>query len=233
MKRRTAPTTHKRARKFQARARTVRPTYRGWNSRSLNAAQRPEWKYSDLTIGGTVIQPINTLYNTYCLPGFITSGPAANQRIAQQITVKTLQLNIRVEQIPTVTALGHHTLVRMMVILDKQSNATALQMGDVLVLNSTNGTICDTESMRRLENRKRFKIMLDKQYCSSSDWQAIIRRKYYLRFKKPLVVQYNAVSGGNYGDVVSNNIYLVFWSSGSAADAPNVNFMSRLRYTDN
>lgn len=232
MKRRTPPTTHhKRARKYQARARSVRPTYRGWNARSLNAAQRPEWKYADGILGGTVFQPINTTYNKFCLAGPITAGAAATQRIAQQITVKTLQLNVRVEQIPTVTTIGHHTIVRMMVVLDKQSNATDLVISDVLVTNAN--TVCDTESMRRLENRKRFKIMLDKQYASSADWQSIIRRKYYLRFKKPLVVQFNAVNGGTYADVVSNNIWLVFWSSGGAADSPHVNFMSRLRYTDN
>lgn len=206
----------------------LRPTYRGWNVRSLNRRAGPEWKYRDTSIGtdtGYITQDAS--HEAFHPIIALSQGAGPTQRLGEQVSVRSIQMNVAFECSATTA-----DLVRIMLVLDRQPNSTLALISDVL---STSGaTTINCQSQRKLENRKRFKILLDKRIPTSvSNYTPYVTRKYYLKFKKPVLVQYNTANAGDYTDITSNSLLMCcFGDSASTAEQPYLIAQIRCRFTD-
>lgn len=196
------------------------PTYRGFAPRMF---ARGEWKYSDVTIAsanGWSTTALLTLLNG------IAGGTLANQRVGMKVSIRSLEIRLN----NTVNANDVTQINRWMVVLDRQANAAApAALTDIL-------TTADVFGMRNLANRKRFKIMLDKTAVVPD--QAISGTggrywKVYMKFRRPLIVEYNANIAGNIGDISSNSLYLItIGNIAAGATCTGVYGATRIRYTD-
>jgi len=207
----------KKRRTIGRRYQGLTPTYRGWNPRMFT---KGEWKYNDEALTASVC----TAGNQILLNG-IAPGSSANQRIGMKIAIRSLEIRGYV-RVTTVT--GVDQTIRWNVFMDKQANAADPSIGSHLGSNSVNG-------LRSLTQRKRFKIIIDKQYTLNGVGEGgSIRRFYhYIKFRRPIVAEYNAGTDGDIGDIVSNSLF--FYQVGSEASGNTEALMygnARIRYTD-
>lgn len=119
---------------------------------------------------------------------------------------------------------------RWFFLLDRQANGAApAAMTDYLSTATIHG-------LRNLAARRRFKILMDK-VANVSD-QAVsgtIGRywKVYMKFRRPLVVEYNAGVAGTVADIVTNSLYLCTIGLVAAGATCNSLYGNiRIRYTD-
>lgn len=117
-------------------------------------------------------------------------------------------------------------LTRIMFFIDRQSNATLAATADIMLPNTIYG-------MRNLSNRKRFKCIADKIISTSdpANFPAAVYRHWYIKFRKPLLTDYNNANNGTIADIASNAVY-AFLVSNNAANAASLTLQCRMRYTD-
>lgn len=136
--------------------------------------------------------------------------------------------------IKNVSATGLEQCVRMLYVLDRQANGTALVLTNVL-------TAATVISPRNLTFRKRFKIVWDKTYAiggcvpaSNTGTPTSRFGKAYIKFRRPINVEYNANIAGNIGDISTNSLYYIVLTDIASGAGTNCNLISytRLRYTD-
>lgn len=199
------------------RYRGLVPTYRGFTPRAFS---RGEWKYLDTAIALNM----NTTAAQLLVNG-LAPGSGASERIGQKVMVRSIQLRL----VQYVTAgTGADQFHRVLLFVDRQANGAAPTLGSQLSANSVLG-------MRSLVNRKRFKILWDKS-ChmnATAEPGSMLFRKAYIKFRRPLVVEFNAGVAGTIADIVSNSLY--FYVVGSLAAGPTaggIEGVARIRYTD-
>lgn len=179
-----------------------------------------EWKFTDVQVN----HDVNTTTALSLLNGLVP-GTGATQRIGQKIVIKSIEVRLRIYVDPNA---GVRQLVRWMVVMDRQANGAAPTLAQILNVNTPFG-------LRNLENRKRFKIILDNvKYLAPLNeegdgcyWHV------YLKFRRPFVVEYNAGTAGTVADIVSNSLYMISTGDQAAGngDALLASYC-RLRYTD-
>jgi len=195
------------------------PTYRGYTPRSFG---RGEWKYIEtdamnLTADTT---PVLTLVNG------VTMGTSAANRVGQSITMRSLQLRLVNAATP---ATGTDQIHRLLLVLDRQANGTAPTLPDILYPGGTLFT------MRNLDNRKRFKILWDKTIVldASGEPGTIRFTKMYLKFRRPVTVDFNGGNAGSIGDITSNSLYLCLLGSNAPGNTAGIcQGNVRVRFTD-
>lgn len=209
------------AKKRVARRGGLVPTYRGFTPRQFS---RGEWKYNDLN---TAVD-INSTATLTLLNG-LQPGTAANQRVGMKITMKTLEIRARMA---TTAATGVEQFARWFIVLDRQPNGAA--PGAITDIISAAGV----QYPRNLANRKRFKILLDKCWAFGATSVATGTPtsrfvKYYLKFRRPLVTEFNTGVAGTVADISTNSLYLVVIGSEVAGNTDvQAAINTRLRYTD-
>lgn len=219
--------------KFRRRAGLV--PYLGWNPRQFS---KGEWKFLDMPFYN-----VSTVFDwyTYSLIQLLP-GTGASQRIGTKIAVKTIELRVAWSSypVPGTPANGVDQNQRLVIALDRQANGAMpggtnyATMQAILTDYGTYGV--GDISLRNLANRKRFKILLDKTHwiaAPSKDTTAKTAH-YFLKFRKPLIVEYNAGVVGDVTDIVSNNIIMgVYSTASSVATGGRFDATVRIRYTDN
>ena len=116
--------------------------------------------------------------------------------------------------------------MRIIVVYDKQANATAPAITDVLVADSFIG-------QNNLNNRDRFVILCDQISApigaqSDSSVGGVIYKKINLE------TMFNAGSAGTIGDITSGSVYLfVAQTAGIGIANPSFNWRARIRFQDN
>lgn len=179
-----------------------------------------EWKYSDVLVN----HDVNTATALTLLNGLVP-GTGATQRIGQKIVIKSIEIRVRVQVDPNG---GVRQLVRWMVVMDRQANGAAPTLAQILNVNTPYG-------LRNLENRKRFKIILDNvKYLAPLNQEGDgCYYHVYFKFRKPLIVEYNAGNAGTVADIVSNSLYMFSVGDQAAGNGDAVlASYCRLRYTD-
>lgn len=182
--------------------------------------QKDEWKSIETYMAGSAVAA-GTLY----LLNGTTQGDNINQREGRQIYVQSIQSNFRAEwNSGAVTSPGTY---RVILFYDKQSNGAAPAVSDLL--DTSTALSCD--ALRNLNNRKRFKILLDRRYAltpTGASNSAIVD-SFYL--KKFITTQYNAGTAGTVADISSNALYLLACSD-EAVNGPNNSGVIRVRFTE-
>jgi len=181
---------------------TLVPTYRGFNPASMTTAA-VEWKYVDTTIASVTFgnpNPIRQLLNG------LQVGSGVGQRIGRQVSIRSVEMVYDIDGEIGITTPNH---CRVVLFYDKQANGAAPTWADLY--ETTSYTI----TARRLDNRKRFKILMDKHVLISGNGQLgadVIPTKFcdkkFLKFRTPLQTTFNAGSAGTIADISTNSLYL-------------------------
>lgn len=183
----------------------------------------PEWKYSDTVnlSSGLSSTPVLWLLNGLRL------GNTASSRIGRSVNITTLLISTSL--IATGTSFNTH--VRMIVYYDRQANALAPSISGGLLEPSAPLIL----SPRSLNNRKRFKIIVNKIIpvgtITEGGLSPIGYFEYFHRFEPPLEVNYNSADGGLVSDIVTNSLYFTVFCD-VVSGGPQCYFYGRIRYID-
>lgn len=220
-RKRPALTTYSRRappRKKSYRRQGLAPTYRGYNPRQFS---RGEWKFVDTTISTT---NLNTSTAVLLLNG-LAPGTSASTRVGNKVMMRSIQLNVTAR---VIAGTGVDQVVRWGVVLDRQANGAAPTYVGIMSTNNVWG-------FRNLENRKRFKLLIDKQHLLNATAEPGSGRHYkiYMKFRRPIIVEFNNGVAGTIADIISNSLYL--YGCGTEAVGSTASALygyCRIRYTD-
>jgi len=210
-----------------------RGPYRGrvnW-SKSLSTASKA------LTLARQVKQMVNVEYKHHtktetaldcvstvspvCLC-LIPSGDVDTKRDGSKVRAKWITFNYTL----TMHASAVSTVVRVMLVIDTQTNQTAFSGSDLLLDTSIADNIV---SPLNLDNAGRFRVIYDRYHSFSVNANRIIARKVYKKLNLPL--KFDASTPG-IEDLTQNSIHLVCFST-EATYEPKITYISRIRYIDN
>jgi len=184
-----------------------------------------ELKFKD-TSAATVITAGVATFTTpgaaFLLNGLVPDSTATG-RIGRRVNIKSLY--VRLVWGAGSASTGSAPL-RVLIVYDKQANATAPAVTDVVVTDAFT-------SMNNISNRDRFVTLCDKivEPCGVGVSLAV-SEMFYKKLNLP--VQFNAGTAGTIGDITSGSIYIMFAQSGNIATSNAAcTWYSRIRYTDN
>lgn len=109
---------------------------------------------------------------------------------------------------------------RLMIVYDKQTNAAAPVVNDVL-------TACEPNTFRNNNTMKRFIVLYDKSVSISGGNTYPKRFDFGIPLKKN--TQFNTSNAGTVGDIVTGGLFAI-WLSDLAASYPTIDFHARLFY---
>lgn len=180
-----------------------------------------EWKYIDVGAATTAVAGMFLLLNG-CAP-----GDGASSRDGRQITVQSIQMKFRGEQDPAGSVANASTTARFIVFIDKQANGAAPAVGDVL--DTTSAGFAD--ALRNFNNRKRFKIFMDRRYPVSILGNGSFADDFYLKRNGLTETVFNAGTAGTIADITSGSVY-VLYGSDTVVQPPTVVLNCRIRFTE-
>lgn len=194
---------------------------RGMNYRTGGLSFRKnEFKSVDVLVAPMAL---NTGGNVSLLNG-VAPGVDINHRIGREITMKSILVK---GQHYVTAATGTDQVQRIMIVYDKQANATAPTTATVL------GAGFGLYSPKSLENRKRFIVLYDRHFTMNASGEPGAQRffKFYKRVNLPMT--FNAGIAGTVADIVTGSLYIVGVgenAAGPTAGAITVN--CRIRFID-
>lgn len=165
---------------------------------------------------------VDSSSSTALLNGMI-HGDDINNRIGREVTLKSLEFRYTCY---STVGTGSDQYHRIMLVYDRQANGSPILYTDVLEGTSVNHP-------RKLENRRRFKILYDRTHAinSSPESGSRVYRKFYRHLNHPVV--FNNLNSGTIADIQSGALYLVVLGTNVAGNtAGYCNFCFRLRYQD-
>lgn len=170
----------------------------------------------------------------------IAQGTTAETRIGTKAFVWSAAIRGKMQLIQTAGgSFDHDDIVRVLLVVDKQSNGTTPAIQDVL---ATTGTTADIHSFRNLENMNRFVVLSDNSYVFNvqaaagdgvaNDTAPVVKRfSLFKTWKTALKVVYDTTDTiGTTASIKDNNIWLMAYSEHGARVV--LEYQSRLRYTD-
>lgn len=180
-----------------------------------------ELKFKDVSLLSTVTVAVDTFSSPVLLNGMAT-GATATTRIGRKITLKSLLFRYRLNTVATTIG---GSPIRFLIVYDKQANAAAPTILDVLEAD-------DFTSPNNLSNRDRFVTLCDHitQPLSENGNQGIADVVY-----KPLNLEtmFNDGTAGTISDITSGSVYLFFAQcSGLTTGAPVIEYKTRIRFSD-
>lgn len=156
---------------------------------------------------------------TIALINGVAQGTDFTTRVGRKFNMRSILLRARIGVGGTATA----SVWRMMLVYDKQANAAAPAITDIL--DSIN-----TTSNNNLANRERFIVIMDKLgYVEAAGRSQIPFKKY----KRCALEVTNGGTGNTVGSIVTGSLWLV--TTGqlvTGATAPVATVQTRIRFTD-
>lgn len=189
----------------------------GW----ANPSKGGELKFCDVSVSQAVTFNAVT-FGAGVLLNAIAQGTDASNRIGRKITIKSLLIRMQWKLGGTST---FGSPLRVLVVYDKQANATAPAITDVLALD-------EFFSCNNLANRDRFVTIFDNMMEPISvGGNAAVADVLYKRLN--LETMYNSGTDALIGSISSGSIYLFVAQGGNLLTANgNFNARCRIRYTD-
>lgn len=205
---------------------------RGFRMRDGAMQGGTERKFFDNSIAASTLMPAATATWAFSLLNGIAQGTDANQRVGR--TVEWASLFMRISVSVTATTAGLPDKYRVVLVYDKQNNASAALPAptDVFTDNAIQG-------LQNLDNRSRFIILLDKYFylgpatTANGGVPTVQDKVYFLRKNiKQLRSVYNG-AGATIGTINTGSIFVgVCGHGGLITTPPSGVFKVRLRYTD-
>lgn len=178
-----------------------------------------------------------TLNTLYCP----VTGDDFNQRTGRKCQVVSIKIRgaitvpIQINQ----TAADAAARVRLILVMDQQTNASQLNSEDVITSGAGSGAI---DMFQNPAFFGRFKVLKDKTFVLANPnmtWdgtnieQGGLSRpfKMTVKFRKPVNVHFNSTNGGTVADIIDNSFHVI----GGADDislAPTIIYKCRVTYID-
>lgn len=152
----------------------------------------------------------------------IAQGDTKSTRDGDQVKLTQIYVNGIIQKHASATA----TSVRILLVMDKQTNGAIYTLADLLEDTSASDNIV---SANNLDNKFRFKVLYDKVFNVSNSGES--RRKYKIFKKLPIKIRYDG-NAGDITDITSWSLSLVAIAD-EATNTPGHTFFARLRFVDN
>jgi len=137
------------------------------------------------------------------------------------------------------TATDAGQLCRLLLVMDKQTNATQLNAEDVI--SSGTGVV----ALQMFQNPAffgRFRVLKDKTFNlqnpnlsydgTNIEQNGLIKEfKFNIKFKKPVVIHFNSTNGGSVADIVDNSFHIIMNSNNTALGA-RLSYKCRTTFID-
>lgn len=190
----------------------------GW----ANPSRMAERKFKDtLSQSATITFGAGTFTAPAILNG-LTQGSDATNRIGRKVIWKSLYLRMTAALAATSTGGGN---IRCIIVYDKQANAAAPAVTDILVQDAFT-------SPNNLNNRDRFVTLCDQitdPIGAATEFSAHI--EYFKKINLETV--FNSGNAGTIGDIQSGSLYIMFAQQGTIATASGqITWSTRLRFDD-
>lgn len=171
-----------------------------------------------------------------------TVGAALNQRIGRKCHMYKIKLNglVTVPVQAAQSTADNAPLVRVMLVMDTQTNAAP--MTSAQLMNDATSAEATINSFQNPNNFGRFRVLREKKITISntsltgspativqSGWAIGFKLSY--SFKQPVVVTFNATTGGTVADIIDNSLHLVIATSTTAL-GPTIAYYSRVCYKE-
>jgi len=169
-------------------------------------------------------------------------GDDFNNRQARQVSVFKIMIRgaITAPAEANQGAANDFSRCRVVIYMDKQSNGTQSQGEDVLAAGASTGDALDM--FQNPANFGRFKVLKDKLFNISDtnmtydgtnvEVNGTVRSfKWIFKFRKPIIVHYNATNGGTIADVVDNSFHLIVKQQGGSV-TPSIRYRVRTYFKD-
>lgn len=199
-------------------------------------------------VAGTILDPTTTINLGsaavatplgLCQP---IVGAALNNRVGRSINVHKVKLNavIGVAAIQAQASPSTSCKIRVLLVQDMQTNAA--QMTGAQLLNDAGTASTTINSFQNPNFFGRFKVLKDKTMkvsdlnlagdaASADQASQKLCFKMHHRFKKPVLVHFNATNGGTVADVIDNSFHVIAGCD-STSFAPQLAYYSRVTYKD-
>lgn len=237
---------------FQMRKKKYRYYKRG--SRTYQA---PEIKYYDFISNGNIAVPVCgvTALGADLTTTPLTAGtcfaPVLGNDITNRIGRRCAVTKIRVKgQIGVAAQTAFPTpdnfcKVRMILFIDKQANATQPTLVQVFQTNAASISTPQAINVpQNLASLGRFRVLKDKfitlqnpgitgsPTAADCIQNSLVKDfKISIKFRKPILVDFNATNGGTFADIVRNSINIQFVCHNNTL-TPLVAYYGRIAYTD-
>lgn len=153
----------------------------------------------------------------------VAQGTTATTRLGRRIVMRSLLVKFEISMAATSTGASP---IRILIVYDAQTNATAPVATDVLTLDQLN-------SPMNLSNSRRFKTLCDIEIpcIGTGGPQASLVTRYV---KLNMNTEFNTGSAGTVGDIQSGSVYMLTYQDNVIATAAPVAIAyTRIRYSDN
>lgn len=190
---------------------------------------------------GTEFPPNVGTPTTLCVP---TVGSAINQRIGREVKLYKLKIRGVLSADPQTdqTAADAASLIRLLLVQDKQTNATQAQGEQIMAAPTSADAKMAISSFQSLANFGRFNVWKDKMFKlenpnASYDGTNVevmgLQRnfKFTITFKKPISIRFNATNGGTIADIVDNSFCLYAMTTNTSL-TPRITYYSRACYKE-
>lgn len=156
-------------------------------------------------------------------------GGTSNQHIGRSVTLKSINLNACLGFLGG--APGGSVHWRILIIYDRQPNATAPAVTDILLADNP-------ASPLNLSNSKRFKVLHDwrPEHAEPAAGAGLggpsVQHQFYRKLQLPQ--EFNTASSGTIADITTGSIYALTYMTATGATAPTASSYcySRVRFTD-
>lgn len=179
--------------------------------------------------------------NTLFLP---VPGTGINDRIGRRVAVHSLKIRGEIElanvnDASVGTQAYAAAIFRLIIVQDKQTNGA--QMSSSTLIDSGSGSLA-WDMFQSTGSFGRFRVLKDKRYTlqdpnfgadlSNYDRNGLNRIfEFIIKFRKPVLVHFNATAGGTVADITDNSFHLLCATS-NASGSPYLQYKVRTCYTD-
>ncbi len=170
---------------------------------------------------------------------------ALNGRIGRNVHMMKIKIHgkIGVPIQAVQSAADSATRVRLILVMDTQTNATA--MTSAQLLRDAGEAATTMSSFQNPNNFGRFRVLKEKNFNLTNINMAndtgatggiiqsgmVINWKLTYNFKNPVKVQFNATNGGTIADIIDNSVHVIAGIDGNSL-APQISYYSRVAYKE-
>lgn len=185
---------------------------------------------------GTEADPAT--YNTLVVP---IKGAGISERIGRVIHVHAIKIKATFTTLVSTAGTGvQPPSIRVALVQDTQTNST--QMQGEQVFEDSGGAIDNLGSFQNINNFGRFKVLKDEIFNmpdpsisyngTNTDINGtMLSFKWTHKFKKPVLIHFNATNGGTIADIIDNSFHLLAITN-TIALTPVFNYVCRVTYKD-
>lgn len=161
----------------------------------------------------------------------IGNGDLGTERNGRKVVMTSIHLNAFIDPVDGVTV-AH--LARVLIVYDRQTNATALTIAQVLI-------VADSLSFNNLDNKDRFVILMDKKFCigaydtTATTAVAQSPTNALINFHKKiwLPVSFNATATADtVATITTGSVYVITIGTAGVGAGGKVIWRSRIRFND-